>query len=139
MVFEWKQNYSVNVKEIDIQHKEILELMHFIYDSIMSKKSTDILNKALEVLAHHTKAHFLTEEMYFKEFKYEGAAEHIDAHNKLLRDIANFIEKIKQEKERERILEIFFDLIDFLENWLVDHLETLDKKYTKCFNDHGLY
>lgn len=127
----------MNVKQIDLQHQEILESMHFIYDSLMSKKSPDIINKELEVLMNHANAHFLTEEMYFKEFNYDGAAEHIEAHNKLRRDAGDFVIKIKQVNGDT--YEIVFELIDFLENWLVDHLETLDKKYTKCFNEHGLY
>jgi hemerythrin len=30
------------------------------------------------------------------------------------------------------------DLLDFLEDWLVDHLNGQDKKYTECFNKNGL-
>lgn len=137
MIFEWKQEYSVNVKEIDIQHEEILESMRFIYDAVMSKKAPEVLNKVLDVLTRHSNAHFLTEEGYFKEFNYEGAAEHIDAHNKLRKDVGDFIVRIQQGTD-DNIYNIAFELIDFLENWLVDHLETLDKKYTKCFNEHGL-
>jgi hemerythrin len=138
MIFAWEQKYSVNVREIDLQHKEVLESMHFIYDLIISKKPLSDLNKALDVLMHHSNAHFLTEENYFKEFNYGGAEEHIEAHNKLRKDLADFVEKIKKQ-DGAGIYKIFYDLIDFLENWLVDHLETLDKKYTKCFNEHGLH
>lgn len=138
-VFDWDPKYSVNVKEIDLQHEEILELMRFIYDLILARKPLNEISKNLDALVRHSNSHFLTEEQYFKEFNYDGAREHIDAHNKLRKDVADFLEKIKNQESADNNYEFLYNLIDFLEDWLIDHLETLDKKYIKCFNDHGLH
>jgi hemerythrin len=35
-------------------------------------------------------------------------------------------------------IDFAFDLIDFLEDWLINHLLDMDQKYKKCFHDHGL-
>jgi len=31
-----------------------------------------------------------------------------------------------------------FALVDYLEDWLLDHLITEDQKYVTCFREHGL-
>lgn len=45
--------------------------------------------------------------------------------------------KILNQKNNDS-LENGFELLDLLEDWLVDHLAVMDKKYTACFNEHGL-
>jgi hypothetical protein len=31
-----------------------------------------------------------------------------------------------------------FDLVDYLEDWLIGHLAEYDQRYVQCFHDHGL-
>jgi hemerythrin-like metal-binding protein len=88
-----------------------------------------ILNELIEYAGYH----FSTEEKYFILFNYEYADEHIGEHQK-------FVEKVTdlQKKYVDHEIEISFELIDFLEDWLLDHLLTTDQKYIKCFVSHGL-
>ncbi len=34
--------------------------------------------------------------------------------------------------------EITDDMLEYLKQWLVHHIQEIDKKYTDCFNKHGL-
>ena len=63
----------------------------------------------------------------------KNATQHIKEHNKFKGKIVELREKFKNNE-----LEISFELIDFLEDWLLDHLMTQDQKYVKCFKEHGL-
>ena len=45
---------------------------------------------------------------------------------------------ILKEKYPEPTIDFAFELVDFLEDWLINHLMTVDQKYVKCFHDHGL-
>ncbi|MHB9019884.1 MAG: bacteriohemerythrin [Minisyncoccota bacterium] len=137
MIFEWNKKYSVNVKEIDEQHKNLLRIISDLYRAIKSNKEPDILKDILSQLIDFTNTHFITEENYFDKFHYERSEEHKAAHNKLRGDVAVFVEKTKSKDADLYVLS--FELIDFLEDWIVEHLELEDKKYTKCFNEHGLY
>ena len=77
--------------------------------------------------------HFKTEEDYFKQFKFEGAKEHIKEHK-------DFNEKLKSLKKRhETTLEpVSVDVMLFLKDWLLDHIKVTDMKYVDCFKEHGL-
>jgi hemerythrin-like metal-binding protein len=136
MAFEWSDKLSVNVKEIDAQHKHFIEILNEVYDYVINKEVENVIKIGLVKLTDYAKVHFATEEKYFDMFNYEHAVEHKEAHRKLVAAINDFI------KEKENTTDIYMltiDLIDLLEDWLVNHLGTMDKRYTKCFNEHGLY
>ena len=129
---EWKKEYSVGVEMIDEQHKMFIGIINELYVAIIEKKEKQILDDVFKQLVAYTQFHFQTEERYFDEFHYEGAEEHKMAHKKLCDQIADL------QKREGSIMENPFELMDFLEDWLVDHIMGMDKKYGPCFNEHGL-
>lgn len=130
----WTAEMSVGVEEIDNQHKQFIQIMSDFYDAFNKGKVKEELAAILERLIKYADFHFKTEEKYFDKFNYEFADEHKAKH----RDLENkaFIFKDRFEEEGIAIVEEF---MEFLTDWLVDHLETADQKYVKCFHDHGLF
>jgi len=132
----WSDEYSVRVAEIDDQHKYFVGLMNELYTAMLSKKSNEKIKEVFEKLVWYAGVHFSTEEKYFDQFHYELADEHKAEHKKLSGRIAEFAMLYKENPEKT--FETTGELIDFLENWLVDHLANQDKKYMDCFNKNGL-
>jgi hemerythrin len=130
---EWQPEYSVGVKLIDDQHKHFMDTLNKLYSTIQNNE-VESLNKIISELVSYTKTHFSTEEKYFKKFHYEEAAIHIAEHKRLIAKVDEFV-----KRKKENPLTVSFELLDFLENWLVGHLAMMDKRYTKCFNDNGLF
>jgi hemerythrin-like metal-binding protein len=122
------------VKEIDEQHKNFVHILDMLYNAIQKGETKDILNDIFKQLINYKEFHFATEEKYFDQFHYEGAEEHKKAHL----DFTNTITKLQEEGTNDH-LGTAMKILDYMENWLVDHLSSMDKKYTKCFNEHGLY
>ena len=133
MVFDWKPEYSVNVEEIDEQHKKLVSLIDKLYNSIYSFKTREELGGILEELIEYADYHFSTEEKYFDKFNYEYSEEHKREHEIFREKMLDLNKKFKNKE-----LEISFELMDFLEDWLLDHLMEQDQKYVKCFIEHGL-
>ncbi len=129
---EWKDEYSVGVALIDEQHKMFVGIMNELYSAIVEKKEKTVIDDVFKQLVAYTQFHFQTEERYFDEFKYEGAQEHKEAHAKLRHQIAEL------EERKDGIFEDPFLLMDFLEDWLVNHIMGMDKQYGPCFREHGL-
>lgn len=125
---------SVNVKEIDIQHKKLISIINKLLHAIDEHSTHIELAGILHDLEDYSVQHFATEESYFKKFHFTDAKEHIAEHKK-------FTKKLKDLTKRydTNSFEISYELVDFLEDWLLTHVKDHDKKYTKCFNDHGLY
>lgn len=133
MAFDWKDEFKLGIKIIDDQHKKFIGLIVRLYKTIYEQKTKNELKKILNELVKYKRYHFSTEEKYFKKFNYKGTSSHINAHNKFNKEIEKFIKKIDNNE-----MEIAFELIDFLEDWFLDHLNDMDKKYVKCFKEHGL-
>lgn len=129
----WKEEYSVNVKEIDEQHKLLFKLINELIEAIRSVPSRQKIEEIIGGIVHYKTEHFATEEKYFEMFKYDKAEEHIAAH----KQFSVKVEEI-QDKFKDDTTAFAFALVDFLEDWLIDHLLTMDHEYIKCFNDHGL-
>jgi hemerythrin len=130
---EWNDDLSVNVELLDNQHKYLIDIINKLIDYLGQNPEKEMLNSIIEDLILYKKTHFLTEEKYFEEFKFEGAAEHIDAH-KYFND---HLVELQRQYSNDAIA-LGFALVDFLEDWLVEHLMTMDHKYIQCFNEHGL-
>ena len=131
--FVWKPEYNFDIPEIDEQHKYFVSIINELYDAILSLETKSRLKEVFFKLTNYAVEHFTTEEKYFVEFNFEGAAEHKLKHDELKAKIAELQSQISMDK-----LELSFDLIDFLESWLVDHLAVMDAKYVDCFKKHGL-
>ncbi len=131
--FKWDEKYSVKVEEIDNQHKRLVELISKLYESINNQSTKEELGGILDELIDYAELHFSTEEKYFKKFDYENTEEHIQEH-------AKFAKKMTELKEQHsnNEIEISFELIDFLEDWLLDHVVESDQKYVDCFTTNGL-
>lgn len=130
--FAWKDEYSVGVQLIDEQHKMFVGIINEMYAAIQEKKGNIVLKDIFNQLVAYTQFHFQTEERYFDEFNYDGSVEHKAAHQALIKQVTDL-----QGKEAE-IMEDPFKLFDFLEDWLVEHIMGMDKRYGPCFNQHGL-
>lgn len=134
MSIKWDISYSVNVKEIDEQHQQFIQILNKLYESVSHGTEQKELKVILDELVKYTDLHFKTEEKYFDKFNYENSSEHKIEHAKLRKQVADFYKKFAEGKA-----EISVELLDFLEDWLVEHLDIQDKKYVECFNKNGLF
>lgn len=133
MPIPWSKDLSVNVKEIDEQHETFLTILNSLYLVLKKDDSDQEISNTLKQLLSYTNFHFATEEKYFDKFNYEFSDEHKKAHQDLKIEVGKFQKRFEAEGSQ-----ILFDLLDFLENWVVGHLIGHDKKYVNCFNENGL-
>jgi len=133
MKIEWKPEYNMGFEVIDKQHQTFVATLNSLYEAIVEGKEREHLSEIFNNLDQYITLHFKTEEDYFEEFGYEGKEEHIAEHRKFQTKIAEF--KNSFERGESEISSI---LIDFLENWLIHHLASIDVKYVPCFKSHGL-
>ncbi|MBI5306626.1 hemerythrin family protein [Candidatus Wolfebacteria bacterium] len=133
-LINWENSYSVGVNEIDVQHKNLFNLINSLYDAMNQSKETNILNSVMKNLIDYADYHFKTEEKYFDQFNYEKKEIHKEQHKVYQEKISQFVKKMENEKNI-----IAFDILDFLEDWWLQHINKSDKEYAECFHKHRLY
>lgn len=132
-IITWNEGLSVNIKEIDDQHKVLIRIINELHDAMMKGKSKDILESSITELVDYTKKHFKTEEELFDKYSYPKTGQHKKQH-----DI--FVERIKdfQEKHKTGGAFLSIEIMEFLKDWLTNHIVGTDKEYTEFFHSKGI-
>ncbi|HAN19103.1 MAG: hypothetical protein A2X13_02585 [Bacteroidetes bacterium GWC2_33_15] len=131
--FPWKEEYSVKVKEIDDQHKVLIKLLNKLYDAFMKKEHSTIIGDIIQELTDYASYHFGTEEKYFKRFNYKESEKHLSEHKIFTEKVNEF----KKEYEKNKSA-LTFTIINFLRDWLKNHILISDKKYSDFFAQNGI-
>ena len=134
MSIQWTEELSVHVKIIDEQHKHFIGIINSLYKAYEDLKIKNELASIVNELVNYAGVHFSTEEKYFDLFKYEGAAEHIEQHQLMTKKLLDY----KKRLETDDLNILAGEVMSFLEDWLVVHIEHYDQKYVECFTSHGL-
>ncbi len=130
---EWDGKYSVNVAEIDDQHKRLFELVNDLLEALKVGRGKDVLVNIFARLMDYTIIHFNTEEKYFNMFDFEGAASHKKEH----KEFKTKISELRKNFEDDVPL-VSVEVMDYLVDWVTQHVTGTDREYIKCFNDNGL-
>lgn len=129
----WNDSLSVKVLAIDQQHKKLVDMINELSDAMRSGKGRDVLSKIISGLILYTGTHFKTEEKYFDQFEYPEAEIHKKEHEAFVLKVLEFKKGFEKGD-----LNLTVEIMDFLSDWLQNHIKGSDKKYSQFFNDHGL-
>jgi hemerythrin-like metal-binding protein len=130
---KWNDEFSVKVTKIDNQHKKLVDYLNQLHDAMMKGQSKDTIGPILDSLKDYTIEHFKTEEDYFKQFNYQEAPIHIIEHNKFVEKVGKF----KADFDAGNAT-LSIELMNFLKDWLVNHIKGSDQRYVECFTNNGL-
>ena len=110
-----------------------LKLINELIDAMKAGKANDVLGGIITELTSYTVEHFQTEENYFDKYGYPETENHKKQH-------ADFIAKVTEFKESfdSGQLAMSVGVLNFLTDWLRNHIKGSDKKYTAFFNEKGL-
>ncbi|MBD3311778.1 MAG: bacteriohemerythrin [Candidatus Magasanikbacteria bacterium] len=135
MLLKWEPIYSVNVKEIDEQHKKMFDIINRIYSLTEKSIKEDESLKVIEELIDYGNYHLDTEEKYFKKFDYPDTDSHIAQHDNYKKRVLEMKNKLEKSSDKE----FYIELSNFLRDWWLGHIQNVDHKYSDFFNQKGLY
>ena len=122
---QWSDRLSVGVDVIDEQHKKLVSIINKLYDAMKDRKGSGILTEVLSELIEYTKYHFTTEEALMKGNAYPNYQAHKSSHSQLVEKVMDLELDLKAGK-----IALSVQVFQFLKDWLVNHIQGEDKKYT---------
>jgi hemerythrin len=131
----WTEKLSVGVKVLDDDHKNLVGILNELYDAVQKGRGKESLGKTLDGLIDYTKAHFVREEQFFQQTNYADFATHKKLHDNFVKQTLAVQQKYKAGASSTMSLE----LMSFLKNWLVTHIQGEDKKYGPHLNSQGIH
>jgi hemerythrin len=121
-----KQEYYTGITFIDEEHTKLFSIANECYELLTNQFIPDKFDYIMEVindLKEYTKYHFKHEEEYMESIGYKRILSQKVAHADFIDKIFGFNSDSIDENQREALLE----LVDFLNTWLVEHIEKRDK------------
>lgn len=134
VLIQWDdRKMGVNIAEIDKQHQALVRLINNLFEAVKAGRSNEIFQKLIMDLIRYTELHFSEEEAYFKQYQYPETKAHMLKHQEFIQKIHAFQRDFQAGKTG-----LTRQVLDFLRDWLVDHIMATDKKYSKFLNDQGV-
>ncbi len=130
---EWNERYSVNIKSIDMQHRQLVALINKLYDGMKAGNTKQVLGETIKELVDYTVVHFREEEAYFEKYGYSDTENHKKGHQVFIDEIASF----KKSFDANRIT-VSTKVMIFLRDWLYNHILKTDKKYMQFMQLNGI-
>jgi len=130
-IFIWDDSYKTGEKSIDEQHKKLVDLLNQLDESLNIGGDTHIVIKLLDELVEYTKFHFKDEEKFMTghEYNEKDYQDHLLVHQQFI-DQINEAQKTYQA-DPEHITD---ELLDFLVQWLINHILLTDKQMVADIN-----
>ena len=130
---EWDASFATGVSKYDEQHKVLFNMVNDLADAMQQKKSKEAIGRVLNGLADYTVNHFADEERSFSQSGYPEETQHKALHKKLVDQVVELIGKFNAGENL-----ITQDVINFLQDWLINHIKGVDKRYGPHLNKNGI-
>ena len=129
----WDSSFSVGVEEIDRQHRLLIDNLNGLYDAMNGGRGRTELGRLISRLAAYAAFHFAKEEHYFETLGYPDAETHSRQHDAFEARLARFEIDYVSGKENLSV-----EMMNFLCDWMIDHIKGSDRRYAGFFAANGL-
>ncbi len=132
--FAWNESYSVHVQQFDAQHQKLFEIINSLSDAMRVGKGEDVIRDVVAQLAVYTRTHFLQEEVLMRQTGYPDLAAHHDQHTRLMSDVEKYKADLDEGRKPDTVA-----VLNFLREWLVQHIQKSNQGYSNHLNAHGVH
>ncbi len=130
---EWKDEYSVGIDSIDQQHKKLIGLINSLQTAVDYSAGADFEREALDELVDYTKTHFSYEESLMEDNGYPDFTTHRAEHELMIAKVEATLREYQRDQDKA-----MQDAVDYLRDWLINHINGTDKQYSKFLIDRGV-
>lgn len=129
----WNAKLSVGLPRIDKEHLGLVDLLNNLHDEMLRGKAKDVLSPILDKLIQYTHTHFANEETMFRLHGYPNAVAHKAEHDAFRQKAADLQKGLKSGTAG-----ISTDVMNFLMEWLIKHIQGTDMQYKAFFEAKGV-
>ncbi|MET0066501.1 MAG: bacteriohemerythrin [Candidatus Thiodiazotropha sp.] len=119
----WKPEYSVGIQSIDEQHIKLLNLINNVRAAVLCDTGPDFERGALEDLVAYTQGHLKYEEELMREHEYFDFEAHKGQHDRMVSQVDLYVKRYDEQGG-----EILPEVADYLQRWLMQHIQGTDRK-----------
>jgi hemerythrin len=133
ILIEWDSSLILGVKQIDEHHEHLVSILNECYRTLMRHNQEQELQVVIDELRDYTHYHFETERKLMDDLGYAAANSHLAAHEKFTSSILEFQDRLQSGESL-----VAMDVLMFLKEWLVDHIQKTDRVFTTFLKQKGV-
>lgn len=133
-LINWTGKLSVGVEAIDARHSVLVETVNELHRAMMRGQAKNLTEPLLHNLVAYARGIFSAEEAMMAAANYPELAEHRARHRDLTKKVEGYVARF----ERGEIPSSLY-LLNFLRDWLANHIEKEDRAFVPCLNAHGIW
>jgi hemerythrin len=121
---EWQDDYTVGVKELDDQHRCLLNTINTLLEEQRDKYEAAKFSPALSSLIYYAYTHFATEERYLLQVHFPDLKQHVLDHIDFIMKTLGLALRVESGGDETRI-----ELLRYLKEWYSSHVLVTDRQY----------
>ncbi|MBI5120962.1 MAG: hemerythrin family protein [Rhodospirillales bacterium] len=126
MPIVWSQEtMSIGLPSIDADHQKLLALINEVEAVALQRLPADVIERVLAQLAQYVSYHFRREEEMMAKAGFPGLTEHEGLHE----EFSDRVCQLTAQYFIDANLADAKELLDFLSNWLVVHIQSRDPEF----------
>ncbi|MBN8218673.1 MAG: bacteriohemerythrin [Spirochaetes bacterium] len=129
----WSDRLSIGLETIDEQHRTLIGHINKLHRAMVQREGKAATEAVLSGLIDYTANHFKFEENLFEQFGYPERAGHGAKHAKLVGEVLEYAKRYDAGE-----VSVNVEILQFLKNWLTEHILGTDKQYAPFLREHGV-
>ena len=131
----WSNDLSVGVTQFDEEHRQLIGLINEMHDEVRGGTTNEALIRISDKLIATLLAHLDHEEKCFDELHYPRAGMHKATHENMKMRIST----LRGEIGRKESSQLAREMLHFLRESLLDHIQEEDKNYSEYLNEQVVH
>lgn len=124
---------KVNHPDIDTQHQRWISIINKVYETFSTTRDKDAFGPILKELIDYTVWHFGFEDKMMKKYNYPDKDGHMSIHTKFIKEVQDLYTKFDRGEDI-----IGVNVLEFLKDWLANHIMKTDKKLSAFLDGRGI-
>lgn len=129
----WLPEYNTGIEIIDQQHHMLVDIINELHDIQAKGNDRQALLKVLGKIGLYATSHFAREEHLFETHGYPDADEHLQEHDYFEDMLFQFEDEFKAGRQ-----DLTITTLNFLSDWLVNHINGTDQEYVPFLKAKGV-
>jgi methyl-accepting chemotaxis protein len=132
-LIRWTDAIKVGIEVFDGQHKQLVRMINSLHRAMKTSQAGSTVGKTLNELVAYTQTHFKAEEDAMRKHGYPDLAAHRQKHQALIEKVLDARKKMTSGNAT-----LSMEVMEFLKDWLIKHIQGTDREYGPFFKSKGI-
>jgi methyl-accepting chemotaxis protein len=132
-LIRWNDRIKIGIEVFDAQHKKLVQMINSLHRAMKTSQAGATVGRILNELVEYTQTHFKAEEDAMRKHGYPDLSTHRKKHQDLIERVLDTRKKMTAGNAM-----LSMDVMEFLKDWLIHHIQGTDKEYAPFLKSKGI-